>query len=292
MKRTPRTPTERETLLRAVVNVSNAEARYLVASYYACQTMRKRLDGQLRHEVGEKVATEVGVQPVPIILNFTTERFGDLENTMAAGLSVYAKSSVVGQWCMSHVGVGPVITAGLLAHLDITRAPTAGHFWSFAGLNPEMVWNKGEKRPFNPDMKQLAYHLGECIKRTHNHDQSFYGRIYRERKALLIERDARGYNTERAKSYQTHSAEVRRTLKKGQLPAGNLDRQACNYTAKMFLSHLHAVMFWDHYRKLPPKPFVIEHRGHVHFIRPPHLDEFFPEMAAAYDRLEPLIAAE
>jgi hypothetical protein len=67
----------------------------------------------------------------------------------------------------------------------------------------------------------------------------------------------------------------------GKLPAGNLDRQACNITAKLFLSHLHAVMFWDRYGVPPPKPFAIAILGHAHEVAIPHA-EMFPGFSEAY----------
>jgi hypothetical protein len=194
----------------------------------------------------------------------------------------YVEASPVGLWMVAQYGVGPVLAAGFLAHLDITVAPTAGHFWQFAGLNPaRRSWSKGEKRPYCADVKQLTYHLGECFKRTSGVPESFYGQFYKVRKALLEERNEAGMYAERAKTYTTTSAEVRKTLATGKLPAGNLDRQACNITAKMFLSHLHAVMYWCHHKKAPPKPFAIEILGHAHMVEIPHID-MFPGLREAY----------
>jgi len=34
----------------------------------------------------------------------------------------------------SIVGIGPVLSAGLLAHIDMARCPTVGHIWQFAGI--------------------------------------------------------------------------------------------------------------------------------------------------------------
>jgi len=56
----------------------------------------------------------------------------------------------------------------------------------------------------------------------------------------------------------------------GRLPAGRLDLRARRYAVKLFLAHLHHVMYEDHFETPPPKPYVIEHGGHVHFIGPPN----------------------
>jgi hypothetical protein len=272
MKRAPSVPRAgREAVLDAH-KLSNAEARLVVAGYYDAQEMRKRADMQIRH---------LGDKEMPRILQYTADANAIIEGEVKKALLRYSEATPVGEWCLSHVGIGPVITAGLLAHLDIEKAPTAGHFWSFAGLNPAMKWEKGEKRPYNAALKQITYHIGECFKRTSGNDDAFYGQLYRERKELLVERNEDGHNAKRAKVFHTRSAEVKKTLAQGKLPAGNLDRQACNFAAKIFLSHLHGVMYWERYKKAPPKPFGIAILGHAHEIVIAN-HEMFPGLAQAY----------
>lgn len=60
--------------------------------------------------------------------------------------------------CNSIHGIGPVISAGLLAHIDIHRAVTVGHIWRFAGLDPSVKWLKKTKRPWNAGLKVLCCH--------------------------------------------------------------------------------------------------------------------------------------
>jgi hypothetical protein len=272
MKRTPHFPKPDLEVVLSVAKLSNAEARFVVSNYYDAQEARKRADMQLRH---------LGDREMPAFLRYTAEVNAELETQVRRALLKYAEASPVGRWCLSQVGVGEVITAGLLAHIDIERAPTAGHIWRFAGQDPSCKWEKGKKRPYNAALKQIVYHLGECFKRTCNAPDAFYGAIYKSRKALLVERNETGFNAERAKTFKTTSAEVRKALKQGKLPAGNLDRQACNYAAKIFLSHLHAVMYWDRYNQAPPKPFAIAILGHAHEIMIPNINQF-PGLAEAY----------
>jgi len=267
---------DRETVLLAA-RLTEAEARFLVKNYYTAQDMRKGVDMQLRSAGDADTADAVHT----IGLKWTADRFADIEADTAKMLKKFAEASKVGQWLLSHTGIGPVITAGLIAHLDINCAPTAGHFWSFAGLNPERKWEKGQKRPWNPDLKQLCYHIGECIKRVSNHPDAIYGRLYRERKALLQQRNDAGHNAERAKVFVARSAEWKKTLATGKLPDGNLDRQACNFVAKILLSHLHAIMYWDKFGTAPPKPFAMAILGHAHLIEIPNT-EMFPGFAEAY----------
>jgi hypothetical protein len=276
MKRTKTIPKAGREVVLSAAKLNDAEIRLLVANYYMSQDMRKRADMQVRH-LGDRSGTDY----IPPLLQYLADSSATVELAVKNGIAKYADASIVGQWCQLQVGVGPIITAGLLAHIDISKAPTVGHIWSFAGLNPEMKWEKGKKRPYNAALKQVCFHLGECFKRTSGNPDSLYGRIYQTRKIMLIARNDEGYNAERAKSYRTQSAEVRKTLALGKLPAGNLDRQACNYAAKIFLSHLHAILFWDKYHKPPPKPFAISIMGHAHEIRIPDLD-MFPGFSDAY----------
>lgn len=275
MKRATQTPKIGKEVILEAANLKSPEVRFLVSNYYDAQQQRKRADMQLRH------LGDAEVQELPGVLQYSADISAALEGDIRKALKKYAEGNPVGRWVMAQHGVAEVITAGLLAHLDIERAPTAGHFWSFAGMNPDQKWEKGQKRPFNPAMKQLCYHLGECFKRSSNSPNSIYGKLYRERKTLLVERNNSGFNAERAKTFFTKSAEVKAKLAEGRLPEGNLDRQACNFAAKIFLSHLHAVMYWDHFGKAPPKPFAIQHLGHAHEIKIPDLD-MFPGFEQAY----------
>jgi hypothetical protein len=274
MKRTLTTPKPGKEQLLTAGKLTAPEIRFAVANYYDAQDARKRSDMQLRH---------LGDKPLNSLLTFAANANAEIENTVKRTLRAVAEAHPVGRWMMAQVGIGEIIAAGLLAHIDINQAPTVGHIWAFAGLLPKDVrpWNKGEKRPYNAALKQICYHLGECVKRTHNHPDSVYGAIYRERKAYLVAKNERGGFAERAKTFVTRSADVKKTLAEGKLPAGNLDRQACNYAAKIFLSHFHALLYWHTFGKAPPKPFAITQLGHAHEIKVPDM-ALFPGFAEAY----------
>jgi hypothetical protein len=272
MKRTSDIPRASKEVVLEAAKLHDAEARALVTNYYEAQKKRQATDMQIRH---------IGDRALSPALTYTADSYAIVEQQNARFLQKYAEASPVGRWCLAQHGIGPVIAAGCLAHIDITKAPTAGHIFSFFGLNPTVKWKKGEKRPWNADGKQIAWHAGECFKRASNHPDCYYGAIYRIHKQLLIERNENGFNTERAKTFFTRSDEVKKILATGKLPPGNLDSQACRYAAKMFLSHLHGVMFWCHYGKVPPKPYAISILGHAHEIKIPHLN-MLPGLEAAY----------
>ena len=56
----------------------------------------------------------------------------------------------------------------------------------------------------------------------------------------------------------------------GMLPPAHIQSRAKRYAVKLFLAHWHHVAYEDHYGTQPPKPYVIEHGGHVHYIAPPN----------------------
>lgn len=117
--------------------LSDNEARFLVDAYYMMQENRKRSDNQVRSMAESKEPNAV--------LQWLSKQNNDLENQIKRALDAYSGAHPVGTWAREQQGIGPVIAAGLLAHFDIRKAPTNGHFWSFAGLDPRTEWKKRRK---------------------------------------------------------------------------------------------------------------------------------------------------
>ena len=118
--------------------VSQSSMRYLVDQYYQIQEYRKGSSSQLSAIVrgGEET------QPITDAIHRQLEA---TEKQIRAYLDEATENSMVGRWAKSISGIGPVISAGLLAHIDIRKAPTAGHVWRFAGLDPTQKWLGAEK---------------------------------------------------------------------------------------------------------------------------------------------------
>ena len=117
-------------LRRAAATLSPNEARFLVDAYYQMQSDRIRTAGQVRSMADEP----------HMLLDWLVGNSIKLESQIKSALDVYSESNELGRWARSIVGIGPVIAAGLLAHIDIEKAPTAGHIWRFAGLDPTVKW--------------------------------------------------------------------------------------------------------------------------------------------------------
>lgn len=121
-------PIERLTrdLKKASVTLGDDEARFLVDAYYIMQEDRKRYYAQDRTLENSKEPNE--------IIKWFAQQSATLEKQIQRALDAYADHHVMGKWLYSIYGIGPVISAGLVAHIDIERAPTVGHIFSFGGI--------------------------------------------------------------------------------------------------------------------------------------------------------------
>lgn len=252
----------------AAATLSHGEARFLVNTYYMLQGDRIRSQHQERQLIAREEPHEV--------LGWFANNAGVLERNIKSSLGVYADAHRVGRWSQSILGIGPIIAAGLLAHIDITMAPSVGHIWSFAGLNPDRKWEKKTKRPWNADLKTLCWKIGESFVKVSGNEHDTYGKLYIERKAYERGRSERGELAEEAaralaeKKYRDDT-KAKAAYLQGRLPDGHLHARAKRWTVKLFLSHWHYVAYEVHYGRPPANPYILEHNPmHVHFAAPPN----------------------
>jgi len=171
-------------LIKAAGTMGINEVRVAVDLYYQIQEFRKASGNQA-------LAASKEGKPKDF-LDWTFNTMYTVEETIVRALDVYSKSTELGKWCRSICGIGPVITAGLLANIDISKAPTVGHIWRFAGLDPTVVWEKNQRRPWNAQLKCLCWKIGESFVKTSGNPRDFYGKIWLKRKAEEWERNKRG----------------------------------------------------------------------------------------------------
>lgn len=261
----------RETLIRlpkdlrqATATLGRDEVRYLVDSYYQMQDFRKATANQVR-------ALTEGEEP-HATLGFFHGQFDMVESDIRKALDAYSASQKLGEWARQVIGIGPVIAAGLLGHIDIERARTAGAIWRFAGLDPSLEWKKGEKRPYNADLKVLCWKIGDSFVKVKGRDNAFYGKLYEQRKEFEIIRDAEGYNEECAKhTLETRNfrdKKVKAVYESGRIPLGRIELRARRYAVKMFLAHYHEEG-WLQMGQKPPVPYALTMPDHVHPVPSP-----------------------
>lgn len=281
--------------------LSRLEARWLVDTYYQLQ------ENRIRSKHQERILDETG-EPKDVTEWLAVQNF-TLEKQIAGALKYYAEGDPLGRWALSICGVGPVIAAGLLSRIDMAKVQTAGQIWSYAGLNPEAKWEKGQDRPWNTPLKTLcAFKLGECFVKVQGNEKDVYGKLYVSRKeeewaknvdgenapaaAEALTRKKFGADTEASLWYngclgpdavkvyfETPSEKRQGIVKKlagepgsgvAMLPPAHIHARARRYAVKIFLSHYFTVGFRLLHGTEPPKPFVIEHLGHAHMIDVPN----------------------
>ena len=255
-------------LRRAARDMGDGTARYMVDAYYREQKERIAANAMVRQ------AKENG-EPMEAV-EFIAEQHKRNEASIKSMLDSYTSASKLGAWCKSIVGIGPVITAGLLAHIDIKKTKTAGGLQRFAGLDPTQEWGKGEKRPWNAKLKTLcAFKIGESFVKTQNREGDVYGHLFAERKALEQAKNERGEFAEAAaEELKRHNygkdTEAYKHLSSGKLPPAQIHARARRYAVKIFLSHFFEVAYEIEYGKRPPEPYAIAILQHAHKIEVPN----------------------
>lgn len=255
-------------LRAAAAGMGVREARYFVGTYYDLQDYRIAAANQQRKLLE-------GAEPSEF-MEWLNGNFDVLELQLKGMLDKWSAAQPMGQWARNITGIGPVISAGLLAHIDITRAPTVGHIWRFAGLDPSCKWKKGEKRPWNAALKRLCWLIGESFVKVSGNKNDVYGKHYLARKAyetsrndtgLLAEEAARRIEEDDKKpASRRMDAELRALLATGKLPQKALHERAKRWAVKLFLSHWHDEAYRQHFKTEPPLPYPIAHLGHAHKI--------------------------
>lgn len=285
-------------LAKNATKMSKDEVRFMVSYYYIVQNDRIRFNNQF-------TALEKDGEPNTVIA-WMKEQSEVLEKQIVRALDKWTLEHPVGQWVRKQHGFGSVLTAGFLSHIDIERAPSAGHIWSYAGLVPGVKWEKGQKRPWNAELKRLVFVAGDVALKLAGSPKSYYGALLNERRKKEMYMNFDGSNTQKAiadqsrydkttesyawvmgcykkediqKLYEADQSLAAVSIKKYKgeedsgdpmLPPAHIVARARRYAMKMFLSHLHEVWYEHHFQKRAPTPFIIEHGGHVHYEAPPH----------------------
>lgn len=252
--------------IKAAETLGTDQIRFLVDAYYQMQDQRKTSSGQIR-SIDQKVD-----QGEHATLDWLLAQQETMENQIKRALDQYSQHHIAGPWLRNVYGIGPVIAAGLFAHIDIEKAPTVGHIWRFAGLDPTLKWEKKTKRPWNAQLKVLCWKIGESFMKFHNRAECYYGAVYKERKEYEIARNEAMGNADAAAEgllkIKDKKTEAFKAYSIGKIPPGQIDARARRYAVKLFLSHLHEVWYTEHFGKPPPLPYPIAILGHAH-IRPP-----------------------
>lgn len=253
---------------KAAKEMGDGTARYMVDAYYREQKERITADAIVRQ------AREAG-EPAEVV-EFIAQQHRQNENNIKSLLDAYTSANRLSAWAKSICGIGPVIAAGLLAHIDIKKAATAGALQRYAGLDPTSEWSKGEKRPWNAKLKTLvAFKLGESFVKTQNRDTDIYGHLFAEHKALETLKNENGDFADVAAAILASKkfnkdTEAYKAYSQGKLPPAHIHARARRYAVKIFLSHYFEVAYEIEYGKRPPEPYAIAILQHAHKIEVPN----------------------
>lgn len=252
--------------VKASIHLGLEEIRYLVDSYYALQEYRKAAANQ-------ELALGKGDEPHEVVSWLRSQTEG-IEGQIKRVLDRWTDDDPLSCAAKQVTGIGPVISAGLRAHIDITKAPTVGHIWRFAGLDPTMQWEKGQKRPWNASLKTLCWKIGESFVKVSGLESDFYGKVYLDRKQREDAKNTSGDFSSQAEDKLKRfkigkDTKARGCYEQGLLPPAHIHSRAKRYAVKLFLAHYHHRAHEIIVGCPPPKPYIIEHGGHAHFIAPP-----------------------
>lgn len=260
----------RKDLAKSAEMLSKDQARYLVDLYYEMQHGRI-----VSANIARASAQGAPEEPRELVQWFE-QRQRRIENNLRSVLGHYAAAHLPGKWAQAICGIGPVISAGLVAHIDATKALYAGQVWRFAGLDPSVVWEKGKKRPWNAKLKVLTWKIGESFVKVQNKENDFYGKVYAAYKEREIRRNEAGELAEQARA-KLENFKIGRTTEayghysQGRLPPAHIHARAKRAAVKLFLSHYHAVAYECEHGTAPPVPYALEHLvGHHHMIAVPN----------------------
>lgn len=203
---------------------------------------------------------------------------------------------------MQTKGVGPVMAAALVAFIDIEKAPTVGHIWRFAGLDPSQKWESGQKRPWCATLKTVCWKMWQSWQKLKNDPEAEWARRMFERRAYEWANNLDGKLAGQAaaaalgkrwdKKSPTYAwltgrvdpAWARGVVERGEtfplepkllpegqtgrwmLPPGHIQSRAGRWTVKLWLSKWHEEAYKERFGKEPPLPYPIAQLGHAHKI--------------------------
>jgi hypothetical protein len=145
-------------------------------------------------------------------------------------------------------GIGPVLAANIIYHVDISRSAHVSSLWKYAGLGitdgAADRLKRGEKANWNPDLKRAAFLMGQSFIKCSSPYREFFDkrRLYEHARNLKLE-------------------------EKKRLTDGHIAKRCTRYMVKQFLSDLY--VHWRTLEGLPVSEPWITEREPGHDLRPP-----------------------
>ena len=241
-------------------NLDDNSVRKIVASYHKIQEAKDSIEYLLRDEDD--------IELVELML----DSLDSIESIIKRPLTNYSTASVVGEWCINQYGLGPVLTAGVMSHVDITKANTAGALWRYAGFEPSL--QDSPKVSFNGELKNICWKIGLNFAKYANRTKCFYGQLYLRDRTRRTEDNNNLMYADRAYELLDNVSSKNKpniaSLSMGKLPQEQIDAQARRFAIKMFLSHYHAIAYQEYYNTVPDSPSFIYIDGEKEEVQIPN----------------------
>ena len=122
---------DRDTARTTIGEVTREEVRSIIDTFYRLQDNRTRTGNQ--RSALERAGKRRSV------IDWFYAYFEATEKNIEIVLDEYVKTQALGRWVTSIHGISKILAAGLLAQIDITKAPTVGAIWRFAGIDPSII---------------------------------------------------------------------------------------------------------------------------------------------------------
>lgn len=246
------------------------ELKYIMHSYSSLLTVKRYQTNKMKSILRQSrnISFDFGMLFLPV---------EQMLNSYKYIFDIYSNSSVTGRWLKSIKFFGSLGVFVLMSyggeHIKSGRFKTAGALWHYYGLTPSYSIKervlKYKKMP--KSMREYLFYLRYSIKYK---DMSIYSDIYRMRLTYEIQRNESGGNAPYLENYAKVASvgrdipeNLKKFIQEGKMPVYFLTNRATKYAVKVFLSHFHHVLYYETFKKLPPKPYVLDHISKSHEMR-------------------------
>ena len=133
-----------------IVKLGREEIKYIIGTYYDMQDSRVRANNQSKALDSREKPNE--------LLSWLRDCDQLIEGEIKKTMEHYVKYFDIGIWLNGIMGIGPVISAGLIAFVDFEKAKTAGNIFRLADLDPSITWMGAKGAEF--EIKKYKKELG------------------------------------------------------------------------------------------------------------------------------------
>ncbi len=255
----------KQDIVKNVNGFTRQDAKFLYSAFKDIQ--KNRVEWQNRAKASNSALAQ-----------FLADIFMQIEEAIKYINKEYCDAHPIASYLNENIyALGPGLITGLMAYLDIEKAPNISCFWRFAGLDPTIKWEKGKKRPFCSELKTICWLAVKSFIKHKNNSKCVYGRLYERFKKEEIEKNEKGKNAEYCKEYIKNHKKLTANQKKyylqGKLPPAHIESRAIRKVAKALLSDIWLYMYEHTYNKKAPLPYALVELGHTSY-RIPFTDKF------------------